>query len=282
MRKMGMIGMAMCLLALLALLPALAMAETAGRMNANAQVSTGPGEQYALAPDMELPRGQQVTVRTKYTSGGETWVQVEFAWAGALARGYVRSADVNADLRHVPVEAPLCTGTLLVAADYEAMGPLYHGYLGYSSARRGGISAVVYEVEKDSAFVEYWNYDLVKKSRSWVLLSEVQTQWSFDPNGYYGVAQADSLHVPSPTRAPSTYYGSVQQGYPVGVMCTVVSGSCHIKEGPGAEGRTVGYAYVGERYEVLECRHGSSGKDWYLIRQGSVYGWISSGLVSLD
>lgn len=282
MHKMGMIAMLACLLAALTLIPAVALAETDGVMNADAQVSTGPGEQYALMPDMVLPRGQQVTVRTKYTSSGETWVQVEFAYAGALARGYVRGAEVDAELRRVPVEAPLCTGTLLVAADYAATGPLYQGYLGYSSARRGGISAVVYEVEKGSALVEYWNYDLVKKCRSWVPLSELQTQWSFDPNGYYGVARTDSLHVPAPTRAPSTYYGSVQQGYPVGVMCTVVSGSCHIKEGPGAEGRTVAYAYVGERYEVLECRHGSSGKDWYLIRQGSVYGWISSGLVSLD
>lgn len=282
MKKMGLKSLMACLLAVLALLPVWALAEAGGSMRAEAQVSTGPGEQYALIPDVTLERGQRVSVRTQYTSGGETWVQVEFSYGGGLARGYVRSEGVNASLRDVPREAPLCTARLLRGLDYAAMGPVYRGYIGYPAAIRQGASAVVYEVEDGSALIEYWNYDLVKKSRSWVPLTDLETDMRFTADGYYGVAQEDSLHVPAPTKAPSTYYGSVQRGYPVGVMCTVVSGSCHIKEDAGAEYRTVGYAYVGERYEVLECMHGSSGKDWYRIKQGSVTGWISSGLVSLD
>ncbi len=280
MKKYGWMLLVVCLLAVVLALPA--QAQTYGTMYSNVEVSTGPGEQYSLIPDVILRRGTSVTVRTRYVSDGETWVQVEFSYGGALVRGYVRSADVNAQVRSVPVEAPLCTGTVRSGADVAAAGPLYQGYLGYSSSLRAGASAVVYEVENGSALIEYWNYDLVRKCRSWVLLSNLETQWSFSASGYYGVAQEGSLRVPAPTHAPSTYYGSVQRGYPVGMMCTVVSGSCHIKAEPGAEYRTVAYAYVGERYEVLECRTGSTGKDWYRIRQGSVSGWISSGLVSLD
>ena len=281
MKKIAVMLMLACLLAAMFALPS-AAAEVAGTMRSDAPVSTGPGDQYALIPKVTLASGSAVTVRTKFYSGGETWLQVEFVYAGVMARGYVRADDVSASISRVPAEAPLCTGTLLQEVPYAATGPVYGGYLGWEGSLHQGESAIVYEVEDGSAFVEYWNYDLVKKCRSWVPLGVLKTQWSFSSQGYYGVAEEDSLHVPSPTRAPSTYFGSVQQGYPVGVMCTVVSGSCHIKDAPGAEYRTVGYAYVGERYEVLECRHGTSGKDWYLIRQGNVYGWISSGLVSLD
>lgn len=282
MKKTKLMLLLLCLLAGTLLLPALAAAAEKGVMLNSSEVHTGPGDQYALVPQLTLSSGARVTVRTRFYDGEETWLQVEFSHAGARARGYVRSEDVRVTLREVPREAPLCTGKLLRAVDYAATGPVYQGYLGYESSLRQGTSAIVFEVEDGSAFIEYWNYDLVKKCRSWVPLGDLETEMTFTANGSYGVAAEDSICVPSPTKAPSTYYGSVQRGYPVGVMCTVVSGSCHIKEEAGAEYRTVGYAYVGERYEVLECIHGSSGKDWYRIRQGSVTGWISSGLVSLD
>lgn len=280
MRKFGWM-MTICLLAMLLVLPAQALAAVNGTMRDDAEVYTGPGDKYTLIPEVELARGDRVTVRTKYHNGKETWLQVEFAFAGGMARGYVRSADVNVSLTDVPREAPLCTARILRAQDYAAAGPLYHGYIGYPASIRQGISGVVYEVEDFSALVEYWSYDQVRKCRSWIYLSDLETDMLFS-SGYYGVAEDNSLYVPSPTRAPSTYYGATGKGYPVGKMITVVSGSCHVKREADEASQTVNYAYVGDRFEVLECKTGSTGKDWYRIKVNGAYGWISSGLVSLD
>ena len=157
--------MMLCLLAMLLVLPVQALAATNGTMRSDAEVYTGPGDQYSLIPEVELGRGDHVAVRTKCHNGEETWLQVEFSYAGGLARGYVRSADVSATLTNVPREAPLCTARLLRVEDYAATGPVYRGYLGYPASIRQGISGVVYEVEDGSALVEYWNYDLLKKCR---------------------------------------------------------------------------------------------------------------------
>lgn len=270
--------MTICLLALL--LPLTALAAVNGVLLNDAEVYTGPGNKYTLIPEVELERGDRVSVRTRYNNGKETWLQVEFPFAGGVVRGYVRSADVNARLTDVPREAPLCAAQILRAEEWAATGPIYHGYLGYPASIREDISGLVYEVEDGSALVEYWNYDLVRKCRSWMLLSDLETAMVFGA-GYYGVAEEDSRYIPSPTRAPSTYYGATK-GYPVGKMITVVSGSCHVKREASAESQTINYAYVGDRFEVLECRTGSTGKDWYRIKVNGAYGWISSGLVSLD
>lgn len=281
MKRIGAGILMMCLLAVL-LLPMQVSAEAYGMICNTVDVSTGPGTQYALMPQVTLTRGEWVTVRTKYRSDGVTWLQIDFHFAGGRARGYVRSTDVDADVRNVPTEAPLCTGTLLRADEYAAAGPLYNGYLGYRASMPQGSNVVIYEVENGCAFIEYWNHERGAKCRSWVMLTDLRTDWYFSGSGYYGVALETSLYVPEPTKAPSTYYGSVVRGYPVGKMFTVLSGSCHVRGGPGESYPTVGYAHVGDRYEVLECRTGSTGKDWYRIRINGAEGWISSGLVSLD
>lgn len=265
------------LLAALALLPALSHAETAGTVRENVLVQTGPGEKYVSLPRLALEAGDRVTVRTQYRSGGQTWLQVAFSWQGRQVRGYVPAGAVNVSLRDVPAEAPLCTGVLTAAAVPYA-GP---DGLAWDGVVRQGASAIVYEAEDGWVHIEYYCYEQVKKARAWVPLTAVKAEMALGFYGYYGVAEETSLLVPAPTNAPSTYYGATQ-GYPVGRMCTVVSGSCHIKEYAGEDWQTVAYAYVGERYEVLDCRTGSTGKDWYLVKKGSVYGWISSGLVSLD
>lgn len=281
MKRMGMVLLLLCLAAVL--LPVCAGAEVSGTMRGNVQVSTGPGDQYELMDGMYLSRGEAVTVRTKFSSGKETWLQVEFVEAGALVRGYVRSAEVSASTSRVPTEAPLCAAVVTNADVPVGTGPLNQGYLMYEGSIRQDSSALVYEVAAGYAHIEFWNYDTVRKSRAWVPLNALETEMSFNLWGYYGVAEEDiSLCVPSPTKAPSTYYGSVEAGYPVGKMCTVVSGSCHVRKEPDADSPTVNYAYVGERYKVLECRTGYTGKDWYRIKIDGAYGWISSGLVSLD
>lgn len=256
------IGIVILMICLLTVLPLLAAAETGGSLRSDVQVSTGPGDKFGLLPDILLEAGARVQVRTQYYNGEETWLQIAFTWQGCPVRGYVRSADVKADIRDVPREAPLCTAVVSVAQTKAAAGPLQQGGIVYPAVIRQDSSAVVYEVEDGWAHIEYWDFDQVKKCRAWLPLTELRTEDAFTGRGYYGVAEEDSLRVPEPTRAPSTYYGSTGQGYPVGKMITVVSGSCHVKREASAESQTVNYAYVGQRYEVLECRTGSTGKDW--------------------
>jgi len=279
MRRIHVLGLIVCLLAGL-LLPVTGLAETVyATLKTDVQVSTGPGDQYGQLRNIELDEGERVLVRTKHNNDKETWLQVAFTRAGQGIRGYVRYADVKADIRRVPAEAPLCTGKILDADAVTAAGPW--GCMTYGSSLRAGTSGIIYEVEDGCAHIEYWNYAEGEKWRSWIALTDLATDMYFGVWGYYGVAEEDSLFVPEPAKAPSTYYGDTK-GYPVGKMFTVLSGSCHVKRGAGTDYETVNYAYVGERYEVLECRAGSTGKDWYKIKINGAYGWISSGLVSLD
>lgn len=282
MKKIGLSFLAVCLMAVLLTLPMSAMAEVYGTLQEDVPVYSGPSEKYTQIPEILLRKGAPVTVRTKYYNGEATWLQVEFSYMGVKGRGYVPGASVAASLSYVPKEAPLCAGKLLGFSGVAGTGPVYNGYLGYETSLRPGSSVVVYEVEDSSALVECWHYDEGSKCRVWVALGDLSTEMSFAGTGYYGVAEEDSCYVPSPTRAPSTYYGSTGKGYPVGKMVTVVSGSCHVKREPDPESQTVNYAYVGDRFEVLECVTGSTGKDWYRIKINGAYGWISSGLVSLD
>ncbi|MBR3763184.1 MAG: hypothetical protein IKK57_01360 [Clostridia bacterium] len=267
----------LALLAALAMLPVLSQAESRGSVSVRTPVYTGPGEQYVQVPGMTLREGDQVTVRTQYRSGGQTWLQVAFIRNGQEVRGYIPEEAANVSLRNVPVEAPLCAGELAEAAIPYAGpdGPVLEDDI------RQGVSAVIYEVEDGWVHIEYYCSRKVMKARAWVPLSAMMADIPLGFTGYYGVAEETSLLVPTPTRAPSTYYGETQ-GYPVGKMCTVVAGACHIKEEAGEDWPTVAYGYVGERYKVLDCCTGSTGKDWYLVKKDGVYGWISSGLVSLD
>lgn len=102
MKKTKLMLLLLCLLAGALLLPALAAAAEKGVMLNSSEVYTGPGDQYALIPQLTLSSGARVTVRTRFYDGEETWLQVEFSHAGARARGYVRSEDVRVTLREVP------------------------------------------------------------------------------------------------------------------------------------------------------------------------------------
>lgn len=283
MKRMTATILMLCVLAGLVLIPGVSSADTVyATVRDTVRISTGPGDQYGELPDLKLYRGDQVRVLTKHNNGNETWLQVEFNYsARSRVRGYVRYADVSAELRRVPTEAPLCTGRIVVQNAQTATGPFSQGYLAYLSSVRANTSGIIYEVEDGYAHIEYWSYAEGEKWRSWISLDDLQTDWYFSSTGYYGVAKDSTMYYPSPTKSPSTYYGSTK-GYPVGKMFTVISGSCHVKRGAGTEFQTVEYAYVGERYEVLECKTGSTGKDWYRIKINGAYGWISSGLVSLD
>ena len=285
MKKIGTILLTLCLLATLLVLPGAVQAETRGVMLSNEQVYTGPSDNYGILEDVTLNKNDAVTVRTQYWNGSETWVQVEFGYYGALVRGYVPAEAVSANLGSIPVEAPLCAGTITLEKVGMACGPRNKGYWAYEGDNREGISCLVYEVEDGFAHVEYWNFELVKKRRAWVALEYVKADMAFSFEGYYGVAEDEetSLFIPTPTAPPSTYFGDTDY-YPVGVTFTVVAGGCNVREDASEDAEIVGYAFVGQRYEILDCYPGdtASGKDWYLIKQGSVYGWISSGLVSLD
>ena len=284
MKKIGSFLMVLCLLAAMVIVPGVVQAEAQGTMRMDAKVYTGPSDTYTTLMDHTLTTGTSVTVRTRYWNGTATWLQVEFRYNGARARGYVPSDAVNASLNRVPYEAPLCAGVIYMTGEYIGCSPMVVGAVGYRTSITWGASCLVYEVEDGYALVEYYSTDVWKKCRGWLPLTDLQAEMYFRSDSYYGVAKADqSLYVPSPTSAPSTYYGYTT-GYPVGCMVTVVSGNCHIKQSPTDTAQTVAYAFVGERYEILQCQAGytSTGKDWYLIRQGSTYGWISSGLVSID
>jgi len=273
-----------CLLAVL-VLPAMALAESVyGTAKGYTPVRSGPGDQFGELEGLYINGGDRVLIRTKVDNGSGTWLQVEFRFRGSPVRGYVRWADVNAELRRVTVEAPLCTGTVTAWNVTTGTGPFHQGFLAYYDGNiRQGSSAIVWEVDDGYAHIEYWDFVKGEKWRSWIDLGSLHTDYYFSSSGYYGSSRAEeSLWEPSPTRSPSTYYGSTGKGYPVGKMCTVLSGSCHVKRGPGTEYPTVEYAYVGQRYEVLECRMGTTGKDWYRIKVNGASGWISSGLVSLD
>lgn len=265
------------LFVLICLLPALSQAEAVGTLQEDVRVRTGPGEGYTLLPGLTLEAGEVVSVRTQYRSNGMTWLQVVFSRGGQQARGYVLADDVNVSLRGVPVEAPLCGGVMTA----DAIPHAAPDGLTWDDTVYEDVSVIVYEAEDGWLHVEFWCRKQMMKARAWVPLTVVKAEMALSFDGYYGVAEAESLLVPSPTRAPSTYYGATQ-GYPVGKMCTVVAGSCHIKEQAGEDWPTVAYGYVGERYKVLDCCTGSTGKDWYLVKKDGVYGWISSGLVSLD
>lgn len=282
MKKIGAALLALCLMVML--LPVAGAAELVyGTMRGYTQISSGPGDQYGILEGPSLNYGDQVLIRTKVDNGSETWLQVEFWYRGCPVRGYVRYAKVNAELRRVTVEAPLCTGTVTGWYPTTSAGPADQGFFVYDGDIRQNSSAIIWEVDDGYAHIEYWNFVKGEKWRSWVPLGCMQTDWYFGSYGYYGSSRAeDSFYEPSPTNAPSTYYGSTGNGYPVGMMFTVISGSCHVKRGAGTDYPTVEYAYVGQRYEVLECKRGSTGKDWYRIKINGTYGWISSGLVSLD
>jgi len=69
--------------------------------------------------------------------------------------------------------------------------------------------------------------------------------------------------------------------YLVGKWLHVNSQSAHVRAKADTVSQTVEYVLHGEYYEILEVCVGSTGKDWYRIKVDGVYGWISSGLVTV-
>lgn len=67
----------------------------------------------------------------------------------------------------------------------------------------------------------------------------------------------------------------------IGQWFRVNSDSAHVREMPNTTSRTVGYVTRNQYYEILDCRIGSTGKEWFLIEVEGEKGWISSGLVTL-
>lgn len=78
---------------------------------------------------------------------------------------------------------------------------------------------------------------------------------------------------------------SFEQQYPsaspnkIGKWLLVQSGEAHVRKEPSTSSDTVNYALRNEWYQILDCRIGSTGREWYKIQIENEYGWISSGLV---
>lgn len=69
--------------------------------------------------------------------------------------------------------------------------------------------------------------------------------------------------------------------YLIGRMFRVGSESARVRMEPSTESPAVEYVLRGQCYEILDCRLGNTGRDWYLIRVNGQEGWLSSGLVTL-
>lgn len=78
-------------------------------------------------------------------------------------------------------------------------------------------------------------------------------------------------------------YADYQQSstWKIGQWIRVNSDSAHVREMPNTTSRTVGYVTRNQYYEILDCRIGSTGKEWFKIYVEGEQGWISSGLVTL-
>lgn len=288
------------ILLLFCLLPPLAAnADVWATLNQPIATRTGPGTKYT-EPGGFLSRGDRVIVRSKvWDSVNEIWwVQVEFEAPYYYSanrdkiRTYTGAWRMNVNLSKVPEEYPLRSCYLVKDADAFA-GPWYDGFLAWSDTIYAGTSATLLEVENGFAHIECWNSWAGSMWRGWVKLDTLNCAGSYSYNRYYGFADdlggysgssGSSYNTPKPTKSPSTYYGSTN-GYPVGRMCTIIASSAHARSGPGTQYSTAAYVYDGERYEILECTTGNTGKDWYKIYVGKeyrTYAWISSGLCTVD
>jgi len=76
--------------------------------------------------------------------------------------------------------------------------------------------------------------------------------------------------------------GNNTSRWPVGETCRVYVGSGHARTGPGLAYAHAAYIKEGDSFEILECRLGDTGKDWYKIRHDGQICWVSSGLVELN
>jgi len=283
------------LLVLCMLLPLAANAEVWATLFQPIATRTGPGTKYT-EPGGFLSRGDQVLVRTKVWDAVNEiwWVQVEFTpprgntfFGRDKIRVYTGAWRMDVDLSRVPEEYPLQNCTVICDAD-AFTGLYYNGFEYWPDTIYAGTYATLYEVEDGFAHIECWNDFRGSMWRGWVRLETLSCASSYSYHGYYGAADDTPYYSggyrPAQTNPPSTYYGDTQ-GFPVGRICTIIASSAHARSGPGTQYDTAAYVYDGERYEILECKEGNTGKDWYKIYVGKeyrIYAWISSGLCSVE
>lgn len=277
------------LLILCMLLPLAANAEVWATLNQKMATRTGPGTKYT-EPGTYFSSGKQVLVRSKVWDASNRiwWVQVEFtpSYGGDRIRAYTGAKRMNVDLSRVPEEYALQSCRVIEDADAFA-GPWYDGFMPWSDTIYAGTTATLLEVENGFAHIECWNSWRGSMWRGWVKLSTLSCSNNYSHYGYYGFADDNpsyGYYEPQETKSPSTYYGSTG-GYPVGWTCTIISSSAHARSGPGTQYDTAAYVHRGERYQILECTTGNTGKDWYKIYVGNAYqtyAWISSGLCTVD
>ena len=83
------------LLALLVLLPEMALAAVPGTLNQQMATRSGPGTKYTEELGT-LPSSTDITVTAQVETAGTIWYQVEFRESGRLYRAYTGKKRVNA------------------------------------------------------------------------------------------------------------------------------------------------------------------------------------------
>lgn len=95
-----------------------------------------------------------------------------------------------------------------------------------------------------------------------------------------GNSEGTAYGVPILPEDPYADYAK-SSTWKIGCWFRVNSASAHVREMPNANSRNVGYVTKNQYYEILDCRIGATGKEWYKIQLNGEDGWVSSGLVTL-
>ena len=103
--------------------------------------------------------------------------------------------------------------------------------------------------------------------------------WAVESCSIYTQSTPRPTATPRPTSTPRP-----ANDFPIGRTCWVwVPDNGRARSGPGTNYAFVDYVYYGDVYTVLDRQMGNTGKDWYKVRlSDGRYGWISSGLVTID
>lgn len=140
------------LLALLVLLPEMALAAVPGALNQQMATRSGPGTKYTEELGT-LPSSTDITVTAQVETAGTIWYQVEFRESGRLYRAYTGKKRVNA-YGSIPWESNEYSEDVTTAS----VKP-YYGPGGQYAQRRKtvdrGTTVRVYGVEGDWAMCDY-------------------------------------------------------------------------------------------------------------------------------